>query len=80
MASFCYGSSRLSGERGFLSCRVLSSLCHPLLSGLLPTSSNSLYSAIPPQHPGGRLEMAWAVCVDSKLGQLYSSSLPCLSS
>ena len=55
MASFCYGSSRLSGERGFLSCRVLSSLCRPLLSGLPPASSNSLCSVIPPQHPESRL-------------------------
>ena len=80
MTSFCYGSSRLSGERGSLSCRVLSSLCHPFLSGLPPASSNRLFSAIPPQHPGGRQDMALAVCVDSKLWQLHSSSLPCLSS
>ena len=61
-------------------CRVLSSLCHPLLSGPPSTSSDSLCSAIPPRHPGGRLAMAWAVGVDSKMGQLHSSSLPCLSS
>ena len=61
-------------------CRVLSSLCRPLLSGLPPASSNSLCSVIPTPHPGGRLDMAWAVCVDSKLGQLHSLSLPCLSS
>ena len=61
-------------------CRVLSSLCRPLLSGLPPASSNSLCSVIPPPHPGGWPDMAWAVCVDSKLGQLHSSSLPCLSS
>ena len=61
-------------------CRVLSSLCRPLLSGALPASSNSLCSVIPSQHPGSRLDMAWAVCVDRKLGQLHNSSLPCLSS
>ena len=36
-------------------CRVLSSLCCPLLSGALPASSNSLCSVIPPQHPESRL-------------------------
>ena len=61
-------------------CRVLSSLCHPLLYAPLPASSNSLCSAIPPWHRGGQLDVAWAVCVDSKLGQLHSSSLPCFSS
>ena len=75
MKSFCYGSSD-----SLPTCRVLSSLCHPLLSGVLPASSNSLCSEIPPQHPGSQLNMAWAVCVDRKLGQLHSSSLLCLSS
>ena len=74
MKNFCYAAASLP------MCRVLSSLCRPLLSGLPPASSNSLCSVIPPPHPGGRLDMAWAVSVDSKLGQLHSSSLPCLSS
>ena len=73
MKSFCYGSSSLSAH-------VQGSLLPLPPSPLWSATSNSLYSVIPPPHPGGRLDMAWAVSVDSKLGQLHSSSLPYLSS